>query len=45
MLSAVIKTEHSYPTMLLAKQPVDQRFIHPGPLVLGTSLLNNQRLQ
>ena len=33
MLSALIGTEHSYPTLLLAKQLVDQRFVHPGPLV------------
>ena len=40
MLSAVILSEHSYPAMLLAKQPAHQRFVHPGPLVLGTALLN-----
>ena len=39
MLSALIGTEHSYPTLLLAKQLVDQRFVHPGPLVLGTTPL------
>ncbi len=44
MLSAVIVTRHSYPAMLLAEQLVDQRSVHPGPLVLGTTLLNNQRL-
>ena len=33
MLSALILTEHSYPAMLLAEQLVDQRFVHPGPLV------------
>ncbi len=43
MLSALIGTEHSYPTLLLAKQLVDQRFVHPGPLVLGTTLLKLQR--
>jgi hypothetical protein len=31
--------------MLLAEQLVDQRSVHPGPLVLGASLLKNQRLQ
>ena len=36
MLSAVIYSEHSYPAMLLAEQPVHQRFVHSGPLVLGT---------
>ena len=34
MLSAVILSEHSYPAMLLAKQPVHHRFVHSGPLVL-----------
>ncbi len=33
MLSAVIRSEHSYPTMLLAEQPVHQRSVHFGPLV------------
>ena len=36
MLSAVILSERSYPAMLLAEQPVHHRFVHPGPLVLGT---------
>ena len=40
MLSAVITSEHSYPTMLLAEQLVHQWFVHPGPLVLGATLLN-----
>ena len=39
MLSAVIPAEHSYPAMLLAKQLVHHRFVHPGPLVLGEALL------
>ena len=39
MLSAVIPSEHSYPAMPLARQLVHQRFVHPGPLVLGTDLL------
>ena len=34
MLSVVIRAELSYPAMLLAKQLVHQRFVHPGPLVL-----------
>ena len=34
MLSAVIRSEHSYPAVPLARQPVHQRFVHPGPLVL-----------
>ena len=41
MLSALIPTERSYPAMLLAEQLVHQRFVHPGPLVLGTTLLKN----
>ena len=36
MLSAFIQSEHSYPAMHLAVQPVHQRFVHSGPLVLGT---------
>ena len=39
MLSAVIRSEHSYPAMQLASQPENQRFVHPGPLVLGTDFL------
>ena len=45
MLSAVIHSRHSYSAVLLAKQPTDQRSVHPGPLVLGTNLLKNRRLQ
>ena len=40
MLSAVIPSAHSYPAVRLAPQPVHQRCVHPGPLVLGTALLN-----
>ena len=39
MLSAVIHSEHSYPALLLAEQQEHQRFVHPGPLVLGTAFL------
>ena len=39
MPSAVIRSELSYPAMLLAQQPVHQRFVHPGPLVLRTAPL------
>ena len=39
MLSAVIPSEHSYPAMPLARQLEHQRFVHSGPLVLGTALL------
>ena len=41
MLSAVIPSEHSYPAMQLALQQVHQRFVHPGPLVLGAALLKS----
>ena len=39
MLSAVIPSELSYPAMPLARQLDHQRFVHSGPLVLGTALL------
>ena len=39
MLSAVIPSERGYPAMLLAEQQAHQRFVHPGPLVLGTGPL------
>jgi hypothetical protein len=39
MLSAVIPSIHSYPAMRLAPQQVHQRYVHPGPLVLGTNPL------
>ncbi len=42
MLSAVIPSEHSYPAVLLAQQPVHQRVVHPGPLVLGTDPLKSR---
>src|SRR3954469_2795845 len=41
MLSAFILSELSDPAMLLAEQPVYQRFVHPGPLVLGTTPFKN----
>src|SRR5258708_17706657 len=37
MLSAVIPSALSYPAVRLAPQPVHQRCVHPGPLVLGTA--------
>ena len=37
MHSAVIPSVHSYPAMPLARQLVHQRFVHPGPLVLGAT--------
>ena len=41
MLSAVIPSIHSYPALRLAPQPVHQRYVHPGPLVLGANPLNS----
>ncbi len=40
MHSAVIPSGFSYPAMRLAPQQVHQRSVHPGPLVLGATLLN-----
>ena len=39
MLSAFIPSGHSYPALPLAGQPVHQRSVHSGPLVLGTAPL------
>ncbi len=39
MLSALISSKRSYPAMQLTPQLVHQRFVHPGPLVLGTAPL------
>ena len=39
MLSALIRSVHSYPAMLLAEQLEHQRYVIPGPLVLGNVLL------
>ena len=39
MLSALIPSERCYPAMPLARQLVHRRFVHPGPLVLGTDSL------
>ena len=41
MLSAVIPSVLSYPAVPLARQQVHQRYVHPGPLVLGTDPLNS----
>ena len=41
MLSAVIPSERSYPAVPLAEQLAHQRFVHPGPLVLGTAPLKS----
>ncbi len=42
MLSAVIPSVHSYPAVPLARQPVHQRYVHPGPLVLGAAPLKSR---
>jgi len=41
MPSAVIPSVHSYPALRLAPQQVHQRYVHPGPLVLGTDPLKS----
>ena len=41
MLSAVIPPERSKPAVLLAEQLAHQRFVRPGPLVLGTAPLKS----
>ncbi len=41
MPSAVIPSAHSYPALPLARQQVHQWCVHPGPLVLGSALLNS----
>src|SRR3954471_21452114 len=40
MPSAVIPSVHSYAALRLAPQQLHQRYVHPGPLVLGTAPLN-----
>src|SRR4026209_2935439 len=40
MPSAVIPSVHSYAALRLAPQHLHQRYVHPGPLVLGTAPLN-----
>ena len=44
MLSALILAAHSYPAMHLAAQPVHQRCVQHGPLVLVSDLLNTPTL-
>src|SRR6476646_2167693 len=39
MLSAVIPSVHSYAALPLARQLLHQRYVHPGPLVLGANPL------
>src|SRR6201746_2757244 len=41
MLSAVIPSVHSYAALPLARQLLHQRYVHPGPLVLGTNPLKS----
>src|SRR6202522_3220285 len=41
MPSAVIPSVHSYAALRLAPQQLHQRYVHPGPLVLGTAPLNS----
>ena len=36
MLSALISSQRRYPALQLAPQPVHERLVHPGPLVLKT---------
>ena len=42
MPSAFIPPVHSYPALRLASQPVHQRYVHPGPLVLRTAPLKSR---
>ena len=42
MLSAVIPSVLSYPAVPLARQLVHQRYVHPGPLVLGAAPLKSR---
>ena len=39
MLSALIPSQHGYPAVQLALQPVHQRLVQPGPLVLRSGPL------
>ena len=39
MLSALILSQRSYPAVLLAEQPIHQRSVHLGPLVLESDPL------
>ncbi len=40
MLSALIPSQHSYPAVPLTRQPVHQRLVQPGSLVLRSDPLN-----
>ena len=41
MLSVLISSIRSYSAVQLAPQQIHQRYVHPGPLVLGTAPLNS----
>ena len=41
MPSAIIPSALSYPALRLAPQQLHQRYVHPGPLVLGTDPLKS----
>src|SRR5450756_219469 len=41
MPSAIIPSVRSYAALRLAPQQLHQRYVHPGPLVLGTNPLNS----
>ena len=41
MLSAFIRSGHSYPALPLARQPAHQRSVRPNPLVLRSDLLSS----
>src|SRR5258705_1605425 len=41
MLSAVIPSDRSNPAVLMAAHLARQRFVRPGPLVLGTAFLKS----
>src|SRR6187551_1360437 len=41
MLSALIPSERGQPAVPLARQLAHQRFVHPGPLVLGVAPLRS----
>ena|SRR5574344_793844 len=42
MLSAFLRSAHDYPAVPLARQPVHQRCVRPGPLVLRTGSLKSR---
>ena len=42
MLSVLISSVRSYSAVQLAPQQIHQRYVHPGPLVLGTGPLKSQ---